>query len=311
MKRKEFLQSGLIASGLSIVPDILAAKSAPSRKSIRFAFISDIHVKPGAIPEAGMAKAIGHVQNLKPKVDFIINGGDYIMDALAATKESVQKQWDVYHSIMKATNKLTVYPCIGNHDIYGWFHKTPDTTDPLYGKNWVMKELEMPERYYHFKKENWNFIVLDSTQNNPAGGYIGKIDELQLTWFSNKLAEIPSSEHICLVSHIPILSICAGLFFNKTEANGDLMIKRNLMHSDFLSLKTLFNKYPNIKTCLSGHVHMQDEVHYRGINYYCNGAICGDWWYGPYLEFDPAYAIFDFYEDGSCKREIVNYGFER
>jgi predicted MPP superfamily phosphohydrolase len=92
MKRKDFLQSGLIASGLSILPDILNAQSSPSGKSIRFAFISDIHVKPGAIPEAGMAKAIGHVQNLKPKVDFIINGGDYIMDALAATKESVQKQ---------------------------------------------------------------------------------------------------------------------------------------------------------------------------------------------------------------------------
>jgi 3',5'-cyclic AMP phosphodiesterase CpdA len=255
-----------------------------------------------------MAKAIGHIQNLKSKVDFIINGGDCIMDALAATKESVQTQWDLYHSIMDATNKLTVYPCIGNHDVYGWFQKTPDTTDPLYGKNWAIKELQMPDRYYHFKKENWNFIVLDSTQNNPAGGYIGKIDELQLTWFSNKLAEIPSSEHICLVSHIPILSICAGLFFNKTEANGDLMIKRNLMHSDFLPLKTLFNKYPNIKTCLSGHVHLQDEVHYHGVNYYCNGAICGNWWSGAFQEFDPAYAVFDFYEDGSCKREIVNYG---
>jgi len=308
MKRKEFLQSGLIATGLTMLPEVLTAKSPSPKKSFRFAFISDIHVKPGAIPEAGMAKAIKHVQNLNPKADFIINGGDCIMDGLEAKKESVQKQWDLYHSIMDANNKLTVYPCIGNHDIYGWFQKTPDTTDPLYGKNWAMKELKMPERYYHFKKENWNFIVLDSVQNNPAGGYIGKIDESQFTWLSSTLAEIPSSEYICIVSHIPILSICSGLFFNKTEANGDLMIKRNLMHSDFLTLKTLFNKYSNIKTCLSGHVHLQDEVHYHGINYYCNGAICGDWWSGPFQEFDPAFAVFDFYEDGSSKREIVNYG---
>lgn len=308
MKRKEFLQSGLIATGLAMAPAVLAAKDHLPKKSFRFAFISDIHVKPGAVPEAGMAKAIQHVQNLKPKADFIINGGDHIMDALEAKKESVQKQWALYHSIMNANNKLMVYPCIGNHDIYGWFQKTPDTTDPLYGKAWAMQELKMNERYYHFKKQNWNFIVLDSVQNNPAGGYIGKIDEVQLAWLSSKLAEIPTVEHICIISHIPILSICSGLFFNKTEANGDLMIKRNLMHSDFLTLKTLFNKYPNIRTCLSGHVHLQDEVHYHGITYYCNGAICGDWWSGPFQEFDPAYAVFDFYEDGNCKREIVNYG---
>jgi len=308
MKRKEFLQSGLIATGLAVAPNVLAAKDRSSKKSFRFAFISDIHVKPGAVPEAGMARAIQHVQNLKPRADFIINGGDHIMDALEAKKESVQKQWELYHSIMSANNKLTVYPCIGNHDIYGWFQKTPDPSDPLYGKAWAMQELKMTERYYHFKKEGWNFIVLDSVQNNPAGGYIGKLDYEQFTWLSNTLAGISTSEHICIISHVPILSICSGLFFNKNEANGDLMIKRNLMHSDFLALKTLFNKHPNIKVCLSGHVHLQDEVRYHGINYYCNGAICGDWWSGPFQEFDPAYAVFDFYEDGSCKREIINYG---
>ncbi len=40
-----------------------------------------------------MTKALQHIQHLRPKVDFIINGGDSIMDALAATKESTQTQW--------------------------------------------------------------------------------------------------------------------------------------------------------------------------------------------------------------------------
>jgi Icc protein len=307
MKRKEFLHSGAIAAGLSMLPQILTAKEPNAKKSLRFAFMSDIHVKPGPVPEAGMAKALQHIKGLKSKVDFIINGGDCIMDALAATKESAQTQWDLYHSIMKKENSLPVYPCIGNHDVYGWFQKTPDPTDPLYGKKWAVKELQMSDRYYHFKKDKWDFIVLDSTQLNPAGGYIGKIDEEQFEWLKNKLAEIPSDNFICIVSHIPILSICAGLFFNKTEVNGDLMIKRNLMHSDFFALKALFNKYPNIKTCLSGHIHLQDEIEYHGIAYYCNGAISGNWWSGAFQEFDPAYAVFEFLEDGSCKREIVSY----
>ncbi|MDQ7948483.1 MAG: metallophosphoesterase [Pedobacter sp.] len=306
MKRKTFLQSGLAVAGLSLLPDAVSA-SGPAKKSLRFAFISDIHVKPGAAPEAGMRKAIQHLQNLRPRVDFVINGGDSIMDALAATKESAQKQWELYHSIMDRENKLPLYPCIGNHDIYGWFQKTPQPADPLYGKNWAVKELKMTNRYYHFKKGNWNFLVLDSTQQNPAGGYIAKIDVEQLSWLANKLGEIPSSEYICMVSHIPILSICAGLFFGKTEANGDLMVKRNLMHSDFYTLKAIFNQHPNIKACLSGHIHLQDEVHYLGIDYYCNGAISGNWWGGPFFEFAPAYAVFEFFEDGTTKREMVNY----
>lgn len=308
MKRKEFIQSALLASGLSVLPATLSAKPNNAKRSFRFAFISDIHVKPGAVPEAGMAKAIQHVQNLKPKVDFMVNGGDSIMDALEVTKESTQTQWDLYHRIMKAENRLPVYACIGNHDVYGWFKKVADGTESFYGKDWAVKELQIPNRYYHFTKGKWDFIVLDSTQLNPAGGYIGKIDEEQMVWLKNKLAEVPKDQFIAIISHIPILSIASGLFFNKTEANGDLMIKRNLMHSDFLALKALFNQYSNIKTCLSGHVHLQDEVHYRGIKYYCNGAICGNWWNGAYQEFDPAYAVFEFFDDGTCSREMINYG---
>lgn len=308
MKRKEFLQSGLVAAGLAALPALPNAEASAVKKSLRFAFISDIHIKKGEMPEAGMAKALQHINQLKPKVGFIINGGDAIMDALAATKESAQSQWALYQQIMARENSLPVYGCIGNHDVYGWFQKTSDKTDPFYGKDWAVKELKMPDRYYHFNKGDWNFIVLDSTQLNPAGGYIAKIDEEQLVWLSNKLAEISLKQHICIVSHIPILSICAGLYFNKTEANGDLLIKRNLMHTDFFALKAMFTKYPNIKACLSGHIHLQDEVKYHGIEYYCNGAICGNWWNGAFHEFDPAYAVFDFYNDGTVKREIVKYG---
>ena len=165
----------------------------------------------------------------------------------------------------------------------------------------------MKYRYYSFSKDKWHFIVLDSTQLNPAGGYIGKIDEEQLAWLQTELASVPKENFICIVSHIPILSICAGLFFDKTEANGDLKIQRNLMHSDFLSLKKIFNNYPNIKACISGHIHLQDELNYLGIKYYCNGAVSGNWWKGSFQEFAPAYAMLEFYTDGTSKRYMQNY----
>jgi hypothetical protein len=97
------------------------------------------------------------------------------------------------------------------------------------------------------------------------------------------------------------------LFFNRTETNGDLKIQRNLMHTDFLALKNIFLKYPNIRVCLSGHIHLQDEVDYLGIKYYCNGAVSGNWWNGSFQEFAPAYAVIELHEDGSSSRVMIPY----
>ena len=307
MKRKTFLQSTAAVIGGSLLPTFAGAED-PKKKMIRFAHLTDIHVKPGVIPETGMARALQHAQHLQPKVEFILNGGDSIMDALEADKQKTTIQWNLFKSILKKENSLPIYHTIGNHDIWGWFIKNDNPeSDRLYGKQWVVEELGLSKRYYSFSKNNWHFIVLDSTQLNPAGGYIGKLDPGQLEWLQQELNSVPASKFICIVSHIPILSICSGLFFDKTEANGDLLIKRNLMHTDFLALKKIFLKYPNIKVCISGHIHLQDELQYLGIKYYCNGAVSGNWWSGAYQEFDPAYAVMELYEDGTVTRKMIKY----
>ena len=267
-----------------------------------------MHVKPGQIPETGTAKALQHVQQLNKPVDFIVNGGDAIMDSLEADKQKTQTQWDLFKNILQKENSLPVYHTIGNHDVWGWFIKEnkPDN-DRLYGKVWVVETLEMKKRYYSFEKGKWHFIVLDSTQLNPAGGYIALLDPEQLDWLQLELKSVSADKYICIISHIPILSICAGLFFNKTEVNGDLIVKRNLMHTDFLALKKLFLSYPNIRACISGHIHLQEELEYLGIKYYCNGAVSGNWWKGAFQEFDPAYAVMELFDDGSSRRTMVKY----
>ena len=307
MQRSEFLKSGAAIVGGSMIPSFAFARENKKSGKLRFAFLTDIHVKQGIGAEAGMARALHHAQSLKPKVDFIINGGDSIMDSLEADKQTTKMQWDLFHSLLKKENGLPVYHCIGNHDVWGWFIKTDKPeADLLYGKQWAVEVQQLPGRYYSFTKDKWHFMVLDSTQLNPAGGYIAFIDPQQLDWVKQEL-EKNKDKFICLVSHIPILSICAGLFFNKTETNGDLKIQRNLMHTDFIELKKLFLQYPNIKACLSGHIHLQDEVNYLGIKYYCNGAVSGNWWKGAFHDFAPAYAVFELYDDGTSLRKMVEY----
>jgi hypothetical protein len=97
------------------------------------------------------------------------------------------------------------------------------------------------------------------------------------------------------------------MFADKNEANGDWRISRALLHVDNRRIIDLFKQYKNIVCCLSGHIHLQDSVEYFGIQYYCNGAVSGDWWSGPFKGFAPAFAVFDFYEDGTVKREMINY----
>lgn len=301
MNRKDFLIGASILPALSFT-DISKEKKKPS---FTVAHITDIHVKPGADPEKGMAKALQSVQS--SKADFIINTGDAIMDALEADKIKTATQWNLFNNIMKAENKLPIYSCIGNHDIWGWFNKDEQIKqDKVYGKQWAVDELKLPGRHYHIVRENWAFLFLDSVQLNPAGGYIANLDAPQLEWLTGLLPTL-NDKHICIFSHIPVLSICAGLFFNKTQPNGDLLIKRNLMHTDFLQLNALFSKYKNIKACVSGHIHMQDDIMYNGIRYMCNGAVSGNWWHGAFNGFAPAYAMLDFYKDGNIEKKIIQY----
>jgi 3',5'-cyclic-AMP phosphodiesterase len=308
MKRRSFLQTTTAFTGASLLPFSLQA-SETKKSVIRFAHLTDIHVKPGDIPESGMARAFQHVQGLKQQPKFIINGGDAIWDALEADKQKTQQQFTLFKNILSKENSLPIYHCIGNHDVWGWFVKNDEgiKADKLYGKQWVVDEFSMPARFYSFTKGKWKFIVLDSTQLNPAGGYIAKVDAEQYDWLQRELQRTTAGQFVCIVSHIPILSICAGLFFDKNEPNGDLKIQRNLMHTDFFALKKLFAQHRNIKVCISGHIHLQDELDYLGVKYYCNGAISGAWWKGSFQEFPPAYAMMELYEDGSSRRVMVNY----
>ena len=292
--------------GSTLIPGDPQAQ--PLKKPLRVAHLTDIHVKPDPVAEKGMALALRKAQSTKEKVDFIINGGDAIMDALGVNQPAAREQFDLFKKILNEENRLPVYHCIGNHDIWGWFIKeNRPEQDPLYGKAWVVKEFSMPDRFYSFSKANWTFIILDSTQLNPAGGYIARLDPEQMKWLEQELEKVSPQQHVCIVSHIPIFSICAGLFFEKTEANGDLKIQRNLMHTDFFTLKKLFRKYKNIRACISGHIHLQDEIEYLGVKYYCNGAVSGSWWKGSFQEFAPAFAIMEFYDNGDTKRTMIEY----
>lgn len=285
-----------------------------SRRCLRMAHLTDIHVMPAGEgfqdPPLGMAQALQHAQGLADKPDLIFFGGDLIMDGLKMDRDRTIAQWDVWNRVLTAELKTPAKFALGNHDIWGWALRDQPkiVREKGYGKALAMERLALPDRYYSFDQGGWHFVVLDSMQPDFGNkhGYTASLDDAQFSWLAADLNHVPASVPVCILSHIPILSACV-FFDNDLESTGSWVIPGAWTHIDARRIKDLFRRHPNVKVCLSGHVHLADSVSYLGVRYICNGAVSGGWWKGDYQEFPPAYAVVDFFEDGSVENRLVPY----
>ena len=303
MNRREALASiGLLTTGLTTTG---FSESYQRKRVLRVAHLTDIHMMPRPNAEVALAKCLHRLQSMNDRPAFILNGGDTIMDALSRDKSTVQKQWNVWNRILKQENSLPIHHCIGNHDVWGY---NGSKKDPLYGKAWAVEQLGLANRYYSFDHSGWHFIVLDSTQPKPEGGwYTARLDDKQRDWLEKELRNTDAKKPVLILSHIPILS-ASVLYDQKVQKNGRREISSGLMHTDATELIQLFHKRRNVKVCLSGHTHLLDRVDYNGVTYLCNGALCGDWWDKPmYHETRAGYALIDLFDDGWVERTYVSY----
>ena len=311
MKRRNFLGISLASVFAFASRTAIAGNAKRNRqKAFRIVQFTDMHIYPSEKVEKAINALINEVNALEDQPDFILNTGDSIMDALKKSKEDVTAQWEAWQNYFYNKLKYKVFSCIGNHDVWGWgLSGQVVKNDPLYGKTWAMKELKLSNRYYSFEHKNWKFIGLDSSHfSNNRRAYTAKLDEEQFSWLESELANTHSKTSVCIFSHIPILS--SSVFFDgNNEKDGDWRVPGAWMHIDARKIKDLFHKYPNVKVALSGHIHLADRTEYLGVNYYCNGAVCGAWWNGNSQEFAPAYAIMDFYNNGSAEARLVPYKF--
>lgn len=283
--------------------DFSQSTEAPAR-SLRIAHITDVHIGPERDKMEKFAQCLRQIHELEDKPDFIFAGGDCIGDALDKNRGEVEAQWASWHEVIQKECAIPLVNCIGNHDVWG----AGDPSDPLYGKAWAKKELKLNERYYSFDSHGWHFIVLDSTHIRPDGTwYTAKLDEEQFAWLQSDLKNLPENAKVLVLSHIPILAASAFLDGDNAQS-GDWVVPGAWMHIDAGKIIELFYAYPQVKVCLSGHLHLLDKVVYNNVTYYCNGATSGSWWdETPYHQTYAGYAIVDLYADGSSKRHYVEY----
>jgi len=300
MKRRLLLKQ---LGGLALAPAVSFAQIKDvTNPVLRIAHITDVHLKNELEAPGKFARCLHHIQQQTPKVDFILNGGDTVFDMNKENISTIEAQWKLWHSIIKNDNSLPVHYCLGNHDIW-WMED--DKSESLYGKKYAMEQLSLSTPYYSFNAKGWKFIILDSVHLDIDNTwYIGKLGDEQFNWLQQQLESNSNETPVCILTHIPLLTATLMVednIVNKWEFTG------GDMHTDVAKIIGLFNQHPQVKLCLSGHIHLRDKVTYNNQTYICNGAVSGAWWKGNRRETAPGYGLIDLYADGSFNERYVNY----
>ncbi len=312
ISRRKLLKAagwGALGSAIPLRNTLAQGNSKSGQEPVlRFVHLTDMHIKPGIGAGEGVKKCIDHILENEAPIDFFVNGGDVIMDALGENEESVEAQWAVWRKIKSAYPELKFYHCIGNHDVWG---AAPEG-ESFPGKAWAMKEHALENPYYTFDINGWHFIVLDSThQKEDDSWYTAKLDSAQREWLEDTLIKIPADKPTLIISHIPILG--ATPFLDGDNArSGDWIVPGAWMHTDAKSLISLFHQHKKVKICISGHIHILESLLYNDVHYHCSGAVSGNWWNDEPYEFThKGYGLFELFKDGTHTFKYVKYDMEK
>ena len=237
-----------------------------------FIFMTDIHVQPEHQAAEGFLQAIDVANSLNP--DFVITGGDLIMDALDQTKERADSLYQLYLKLEK-NFKMPVYNTPGNHEHYAFYMREEiSRDDPDYGDK--MFQRYMGKTHYSFNHKGWHFIILNSVMETEDRRYRGGVSSDQIEWLQTDLENVDSDTPIVMSAHIPLVTAM------KQYRDGGL--STNLEGSVINNSKEVLDLFTdkNLKLVLQGHLHYLEDICMQGKTHFITGgAVSSDWWRGP------------------------------
>lgn len=297
--KKTSLLFTIIAISLLFISCMNNSPKSNSENTFTFVFMTDIHLQTELNAVAGFNQAIDSINAINP--DFVISGGDQIMDALAVSYEEANAAFELYENTSKNIDS-PVFNTLGNHDIFGMYSKDETLLNhPEYGEN--MFENKFGRSYYSFFHKGWKFMILNTVEENENRKYAGLIDEDQLNWIKEELSRTDKNTPIVISTHFPFISAYNQRSMNRTVASGSSWIIKNAKE-----VLNLFNDY-NLKIVLQGHLHIREDIEINGVHYITGGAIAGNWWEGSYEGFEEGFLKFTVTDD-DFSYVFVDYGWE-
>ncbi len=294
------IQYSIVVVIIVFLLNLISCEKSEDQIRFSFAFLPDIHVQPEKDADLGFMQVIDTVNMINP--DFVIAGGDQIMDALGQTESRADSLYNLYIELSGLLN-MPVYNTIGNRELFGIYEQSGvDPSHPLYGEK--MYEERIGERYYAFDHKNWRFYILDSVdEREDRQGYIGVVDNEQLAWLEEDLKSVDPETPIAVSIHVPVITLQTQFLKQGAQAKSDVMVIDN--STEVLSA---FRDH-NLKLVLQGHLHILEDIYTGGVHFITGGAISGAWWNGPRGDTEEGFLMIHV-EGDSFEWEYIDYGWE-
>lgn len=299
-RAKHRLIRSLLVAVIWVLP-LIQTSLAQDETSFRFVFMTDIHVQDENVGGPGFRKAIEKINEVDP--EFVLTGGDMVMDVLGQNYDEAVRQYEYYSSI-ESKLKMPVYHTLGNHENFGLYVSSGvSPSHPEYGKKMYKNRMGNGRTYYSFNHKNWHFIVLDDIGYTPGRKYYGDIDSLQIEWLKKDLGNMSKDTPIAISVHIPFVSVVHQIMNGGTSAAASSIAVWNSN-----KVLALLKDY-NLRLVLQGHLHIVEEMVIGNVHFITGGAVCGDKWQGPKYTFPEGFVVVDV-EGENFEWDYQTYGWK-
>lgn len=279
MTRLQRTHAGLLALAIGIF-STLGRAEAPA--PLRVVFFTDVHARTEWGTTGALARAVAAINAQKP--DLVIGGGDYITDGFESSAEAVEPRWAAFLD-MREKIAAPFQPALGNHDLVAVApgDGSPPAADP---RGAFREKLGVERTCRSFDFKGWHVILLDAIEvTGDALRYRGFVGPEEMDWLKGDLAALAPDTPIVLVSHMPLMTP----FFQATEGPTAAAPANRVVVNSRDVLKLFEGR--TLALVLQGHTHVHDAIEWRGTRFVTGGAVCGQWWRGPWHGTEEGFTV--------------------
>lgn len=277
LDRRGFLQAATVAAGATVLWPWRATTAWAARgpaSPFRIAYFTDIHARVEWDTPEAMARCADRIR--EQAADLVICGGDLITDGFESTPAQVEPRWNAIRETLLDRVGAPVHAALGNHDLVGVEPKdgSPPEADP---RRAFLDHTGLPRTYRSLDAGGCHIIFLDPIE--PTGDdlrYRGYIGPDQMAWLRGDLAAVDTHTPIVLMVHMPLLT---GFFQATQGATAPAPANRVVVNS--LEVLEAFKDH-QLVAVLQGHLHVNELLRWRATTFITGGAVCGQWWRGPW-----------------------------
>lgn len=289
--RRQFLGTASAWAGAALLPWSRAAAwaAAGPASPLRITFFTDVHARlEWDTPEA-MGRCADRIK--EQAADLVICGGDLITDGFTSTSAQVAPRWARVRETLLDRCGAPVHAALGNHDLVGVVPDDGHPAEPEPRRDFL-RATGLERTYRSMDAGGCHIVFLDPIE--PTGDalrYRGVIGPGQLQWLRDDLAGVEARTPVIVMTHMPLLT---GFFQATQGATTPAPVNRVVVNSrDVLEL---FRAH-NLVAVLQGHLHVNELLRWRNTTFITGGAVCGQWWRGPWQGTPEGFGVITLRDD--------------